>query len=330
MRPRLVRLAAAVLATAAAGLGVVGAAAPAGASACSGASGVTVVVDHGALGGGVDLVCSDSSGGNAAALFSGAGFSLSYVQRQPGFVCRINGQPASDPCVNTPPSDAYWALWWSDGKSGAWSYSSLGAGSLSVPEGGYVGFAWQSGAKRAPGVSPVPHGTAPTPTAAPSSTPSSGGGPSSTAPTKKPPTKPAGQPSTHSSSPSSRPSTKPSATSASTPTAPASDPSESTSASAPASASASGSLAPGTDLPDETNDSATAATSETVPPTAPTELSGTEGASAPPSAASSEAADPGASNGSQALPVWVVPLVLVLLAGGGAAYGLRRRNRTGP
>ena len=65
---------------------------------------MTVVVDHGALGGGVDQVCNAVGGGNdATSLFTGAGFSLTYVQRQPGFVCRINGQPASDPCVNTPP-----------------------------------------------------------------------------------------------------------------------------------------------------------------------------------------------------------------------------------
>ncbi len=38
--------------------------------------------------------------------------------------------PADDPCVNTPPADAYWGLWWSDGTTGKWTYSSLGAASL--------------------------------------------------------------------------------------------------------------------------------------------------------------------------------------------------------
>ncbi|MDX6371065.1 MAG: hypothetical protein QOD98_53, partial [Nocardioidaceae bacterium] len=113
---RLSSLVAAVLATAAAGLGLVAtSSAPASAAACSGATGVTVVVDHGSLGGGVEQVCNAGGGGeDAVSLFTGAGFALTYVQRQPGFVCRINGQPASDPCVNTPPSDAYWGLWWSD------------------------------------------------------------------------------------------------------------------------------------------------------------------------------------------------------------------------
>ena len=64
MRLLLLRLAAAVLATAAAGLGLVAtASAPATAAACSGATGVTVVVDHGALGGGVDQVCNAGGGG---------------------------------------------------------------------------------------------------------------------------------------------------------------------------------------------------------------------------------------------------------------------------
>jgi hypothetical protein len=52
----------------------------------------------------------------------------------------------------------------------------------------------------------------------------------------------------------------------------------------------------------------------------------------------SATSDPSASTGeavqndeSAALPVWVVPLVLVLLAGGGAsAYLVRRRHRPGP
>ena len=84
--------------------------------------------------------------------------------------------PASDPCVNTPPADAYWGLWWSDGESGSWSYASVGAGSLTVPDGGYVAFAWQSGSQSAPGVPATPHASSSaSPTSSPSSTPSTGG-----------------------------------------------------------------------------------------------------------------------------------------------------------
>ncbi len=77
-------------------------------------------------------------------------------------MCRVDGTPSSDPCVNTPPSDAYWSLWWSDGKSGTWSYSSAGVASLKVPAGGYVALSWQgAGGRAAPRTAPTPHPTAP-------------------------------------------------------------------------------------------------------------------------------------------------------------------------
>ena len=57
-------------------------------------------------------------------------------------MCRVEAVPASDPCVNTSPANAYWGLWWSDGRTGTWSYSSLGVTSLKIPAGGSVAFAW--------------------------------------------------------------------------------------------------------------------------------------------------------------------------------------------
>ena len=131
---------------------------PAVAAGCTGSTGVTVVVDHHQLGGGVQQACDADGGGKAAStVFPDSGFPLTYVQRQPGFVCRVAGAPASDPCVNTPPASAYWSLWWSDGKSGTWTYSSTGVGSLKVPDGGYVAFSWQGqDGKAAPGRHPDP------------------------------------------------------------------------------------------------------------------------------------------------------------------------------
>jgi hypothetical protein len=169
----VVRLVAAVLLTAAAGLGV---SAPARAASCSTAHGVTVVVDPHELGGGAQAACdAGGSGKSALTQLTDVGHQLTYVQRQPGFVCRIDGVPSSDPCVNTPPSDAYWSLWWSDGKSGTWVYSSAGAGSLTVPDGGYVALSWQgAGSKATPRVRPTPHRSAPppsSPTSAPTSSP---------------------------------------------------------------------------------------------------------------------------------------------------------------
>jgi len=150
---------------------------------CTG-SGVSVVVDFGALGGGIVKGCDSSGNRNAAKAFVNTGHPLTYAQRQPGFVCRVDGVPQSDPCVNTSPADAYWGLYWSDGTSG-WKYSSLGAGSLTVPAGATVAFSWQNGGGDPPHTAPA----APAPSS-PSSSP---------APTKQPskqPTKPATKTST--------------------------------------------------------------------------------------------------------------------------------------
>jgi len=112
---------------------------------------VSVVVDFNGLGGGVQQVCVAGGGGDAASsLFPAAGFPLSYASRQPGFVCRVSGVPTSDPCVNTAPADAFWGLWWSDGDASSWTYSSLGAGSLNVPDGGMVAFSWDNVSGSAP------------------------------------------------------------------------------------------------------------------------------------------------------------------------------------
>ncbi|MBC9734655.1 hypothetical protein IBJ60_15650, partial [Nocardioides sp. zg-578] len=192
LRGLLTRLAAATVLVAAAGAVV--APAPAQAAACASAGGVTAVVDHNELGGGVQQVCVTGGGGDtAAAVFTAAGFPLTYAQRQPGFVCRVGGLPADDPCVNTSPTDAYWALYWSDGTNGSWAYSSAGAGSLTVPDGAYVAFSWQgSTTKSPPSATPTPHrapAASPSPQPAPSAQPTRAPG---AGPTRGPSTAPAG------------------------------------------------------------------------------------------------------------------------------------------
>ena len=73
-------------------------ASPASAAGCRTADGVTVVVDFHELGGGVQTACvADGGGDTASRLFSAAGFTLSYVQRQPGFVCRIEAPRPTTP-----------------------------------------------------------------------------------------------------------------------------------------------------------------------------------------------------------------------------------------
>ena len=144
--------------------------APAATAATCGGAGVSVVVDFKGLGGGQQTGCVSGKGGSSAAtVLVAAGVELTRARNQPGFVCRVQQVPASDPCVNASPSEAYWSLWWSDGSSGSWSYASLGVDQLKIPEGGSVGFAWddQSGQ--------VQPGTAPPKAPAPSPSPTSQG-----------------------------------------------------------------------------------------------------------------------------------------------------------
>ena len=234
-------LAAAVLMTVAAYATVPGAATatPPAAAACSDAKGVTVVVDFHDLGGGLQQTCdADGGGRDGASLFVRAGYELTPVQRQPSFVCRINGLPADDPCVNTPPADAYWTLWWSDGTNGRWSYSTVAASSLKIPEGGYVAFSWNRGSGQdKPGMTPTAQAASsasatpkPTPTPKPSPKPSpsptpnptpTSAAPTTAAPTSAAPTPTPTQSPTKSASakPSKKPKPSPSSTEAPTPEA---------------------------------------------------------------------------------------------------------------
>lgn len=110
---------------------------------CPPGRGVSVVVEFNALDHDDAKACAEDGGGESAArILRDAGLALTSVQRQPGFVCRVAGLPEQDPCVNTPPADAYWSLWWSDGSSGSWTYAATGVDGLQVPDGGSVAFVW--------------------------------------------------------------------------------------------------------------------------------------------------------------------------------------------
>ncbi|GAA3551718.1 hypothetical protein [Nocardioides daeguensis] len=188
------------------------------AAACSGSAGITVVVDSNQLGTGISAGC-DPDGGTAANNFADAGYAIEYSQAagMSGFVCKVNGRPADGDCTET---DAYWSLWWSDGKDGTWTYASRGVGSLRVPDGGYVAFAWHQGSGRAvpPDVVPTPRVVEPKPTPSPSAAGTSGsGGKKKPSATKKPTPKPSAGATSTSPTASATPSPSPSATSA-TPT----------------------------------------------------------------------------------------------------------------
>lgn len=178
----VVRLAVAALAVAAAGVVVSGS--PAGAATCGSAAGVSVVVDfHQLSSRGPRSACDQSGAGEyASAQFADVGFTLTYVQNE-AFVCQVDGL-GSPQCARTPPADAYWSLWWSDGRSGTWNYASVGVTSLKVPAGGYVALSWQKGdAQVPPRVKPTAHGSSP-PTSPPASSPTSH--PTSSAPSSHP------------------------------------------------------------------------------------------------------------------------------------------------
>ena len=113
-------------------------------------------------------------------------------------MCRINGYPASDPCVRMPPAGAYWAFFHAK-RGGSWAYSSSGVASYNPAPGSVVGFRFGSGQQ--PGIAP--------PAATKTSTPT----PTKTVPKPKP------KPTTAAPKPTTPKATTPKATSGSTPSA---------------------------------------------------------------------------------------------------------------
>lgn len=122
---------------------------------CSGATGVTVVVDFGSYGGTV-VRCAAGDPTSASDALRAARFSQVRVQRDPAFLCRIDEVPGEkqDACVVTPPAGAYWALW-TVNRDGAWTFANLGVDALDPKPGSVIGFAFGASAK--PGIeAPVP------------------------------------------------------------------------------------------------------------------------------------------------------------------------------
>jgi len=144
------------------------------AGACQHGHGVTVVLEPGSLGGRTEVSCDASGGGRTAArIFADVGHELRPVSSSPDFVCRVDDRPADASCAQVPPADAYWSLWWSDGST-PWTYASLAAGGLTVPDGGAVAFTWVDGrddgtpATRLAGIAGSPDGPEASDTATPS------------------------------------------------------------------------------------------------------------------------------------------------------------------
>ncbi|MSO86346.1 MAG: hypothetical protein EXQ71_02360 [Acidimicrobiia bacterium] len=148
------------------GLGVASSGAMAGAAssgACLEASGITVVVDFGSAGGGVHIRCAAAPVRSGFEALSKAGFDITNVRSQPGFLCQIEAKPVSE-CQAVPSASRYWSYWHAE-RGAAWIYSTSG-GARRPPEGSVEG--WSFGAGDPPGVA-VP-GPVSTPVVGPSTT----------------------------------------------------------------------------------------------------------------------------------------------------------------
>ncbi|MCC8246538.1 hypothetical protein [Saccharothrix luteola] len=238
--------------TALAAVGLVLASAPPTAQAAE-CSGVTVVVDFRSLGGGVQTGCAPGDPATGTAALTAAGFGYTFASRQPGFVCRINGKPSSDPCVNTSPTTAYWGYWHGQ-PGGSWVYGNTSAGAYDPPPGSVEG--WSFGAGEPPGIAPP--APAPKPTQPAPRQPAPGQPTQPVQPVQ--PGQPAPQPGQPTQQATQQPETTSASTTAGTTTAPPSSSAATTSGS-----TTSGSAAP------------TGSTSVAVEPTAGTSSGGTVG-----------------------------------------------------
>jgi hypothetical protein len=109
-------------------------------SSCTTTSGVVIVVDFSAFGGAINRQCYPdiTASTTAYGAMNAEGFTTQGDSHDgDAFVCRINDlpSPAQDPCVDTPPTSAYWAFWIANPGQASWSVSPLGAMSLAPKPG---------------------------------------------------------------------------------------------------------------------------------------------------------------------------------------------------
>ena len=136
------------------------------AAACSGTTGVTVVIDYGSSS---STLCAADRSSAGAVLASVA--QVAYVPMYgQGVVCKINGAPSNQTCQRMPPSSAYWAFFHAP-RGGSWSYSSSGVADYDPAPGSVIGFAFGSGG--APSSAPPAAAPKPQPKPTPKPSPSS-------------------------------------------------------------------------------------------------------------------------------------------------------------
>ena len=139
--------------------------------ACADPSGVTVVVDFGAFGGGVEVRCAGWPVADGYDALRRAGFTVTDTTRFPGLLCKIDGLPSDQACVAAPPPDAHWGYSYAE-RGGSWTYSSQGARARDVEPGDVEGWAFGKAARPAiaPPAPPPTTTVAPPPPAPPATT----------------------------------------------------------------------------------------------------------------------------------------------------------------
>jgi len=107
---------------------------------------VGVVVDARLLGGGVRTGCASGDPRSGLDALTRAGFSYTFVPRQPGLVCQVDGLPE---CSRTT-ATTYWSYWHRAPGSSRWAYSTEGAASYDPKPGSLEAWVWQDGGRVEP------------------------------------------------------------------------------------------------------------------------------------------------------------------------------------
>lgn len=107
---------------------------------------VGVIVDARLLGGEVRTGCALGDPDSGLQALTRAGFSYSFVPRQPGLVCQIDRLPECSRTTTT----TYWSYWYRAKGSSTWTYATQGAGSHDPAPGSTEAWVWQEGGRREP------------------------------------------------------------------------------------------------------------------------------------------------------------------------------------
>jgi len=127
------------------------------AGACTDTAGISVIVDFGSAGGGVQTRCAPAPVRDGFEALRKAGFAIRSVSGQ-AFLCQIDGKPVDEPCNHVPSASRYWSYWYAQ-RGQPWTYSSSGA-SRRPPPGSVEG--WSFGSSDPPGAAPPAPVTTPT------------------------------------------------------------------------------------------------------------------------------------------------------------------------